>query len=122
MKKLLLALLLASSASVQAHGHYPQQVEKYVTDSMFEVEFDLSNHFQTRTCFNIEVNGKIVTPYRTCLQPTRSKKMRVWVSSPPDVQTENVVCSIAENKGSINTRMCTSALTLFPLKYLTKGQ
>ena len=122
LKRLAIILLLAVSTNVIAHGHYPQKVDKYVVDSLIEVEFNLSNHFSEKTCFDIEVNGEIMSPLRTCLQSGKSKDMEVWVHSEPDVETRNIVCSIADNPGSIRTRMCTDSLTLFPRNYLSNPQ
>lgn len=110
------------SASAFAHGHYPQTVgPKYVLSKVYELEFNLGNHFKQKTCFDIEVNGKIFAPYGVCLRAGQTKKMSVWLPSQPDTETTNVVCSIAKNKGSINTRMCTTAKTVFPLSKL-KGK
>lgn len=125
IRLLLLALFSSAalfSASAFAHGHYPQTVgPKYVLSKVYNLEFNLGNHFKQKTCFDIEVNGKIFAPYGVCLRAGQTKKMSVWLPSQPDTETTNVVCSIAKNKGSINTRMCTTAKTVFPLSKL-KGK
>ena len=120
MKKLLVLTLL--STTVSAHGHYPPRIDKYVTDSLYELQFQLSNHFEKQTCFDIEVNGSILSPMRTCLQAGQVKEMGVWVKSEPDIETQNIVCSIADSQQSVRTRMCSDAMTLFPATYLSRAQ
>lgn len=121
MKWCILLLIYASNAF--AHGHWPQKVEpRYIFTQVYELEFTLTNHFADKECFDIEINGKIYTPYSTCLAAGRSKKMKVWVPSQPDVKTTNKVCSVARNKGSIKTRMCTTATTMFAYSKLKGNQ
>jgi len=118
MKKLLLSILVLTSANAMAHGQFPQVISKYVMSENVEVEFTLGNYFAKQTCFDIEVNGAIMSPMRECLQPNQTRKMSVWVTTPPDHVTENQVCSIANTPGMLRTRMCTIATTLYPRKEL----
>ncbi|KII75401.1 hypothetical protein [Vibrio renipiscarius] len=116
MKKTALLLLFFSSSAL-CHGHAPQIVDKYVTDSIFEFEFKVSNGFSKKTCFDITVNEEIKPQLRTCIPSKGTRKMSVWLESKPDVQTRNLVCSIADTGGSMKTRMCSDLLTLFPATY-----
>lgn len=119
MKKVLLALLLTASTGALAHSHMPQEITEYSTSEIFQVDFEVGNYFPKKACFDIEINGKVFAPYRTCLNPKRTKKLNVWVKTLPDVTTTNMICSIADSDGQLRTRMCTTVNTLYPKTYLS---
>ena len=116
--RIFLFALFAFSYPVFSHGHWPQKIEGYSIDEVYEVKFELSNHFKKRTCFDIEINGKIYSPYRTCLRQKQKKNISVWVKTEPDVQTRNVVCSISDDKDKVRTRMCSDVITYWPKSLL----
>ncbi|MFS1430429.1 hypothetical protein LMH73_025770 [Vibrio splendidus] len=116
MKKLLIPLLMLPTLAF-AHGHTPQKFDKYVMDSVFELNFSVTNGFAKKTCYDIEINGEIDSTLRKCIPSKGVRKLSVWLQSKPDVQTQNIVCSIADIPG-MRTRMCTDAITLFPAKRL----
>ncbi len=107
MKRLLPLLLI--SATVNAHSQYPQEFEPVKTISKFsKVEFTLTNLNDTRTCYNVEINNVIYSPYRECLNPNQSKEMGVYVQNIPNDWAQNAVCTISDTKDSFRTRMCTT--------------
>lgn len=115
MKKALLLLLFSSGAL--SHGHTPQVVDKYVTDSTYQFDFKVSNGFAKKTCFDITIDDVIQPQMRTCIPSKGTRKLSVWLKSEPDIQTRTMVCSISDISGSMKTRMCSDILTLFPAKY-----
>ena len=123
MKRCLFLLLTLISTNALAHGHWPQKIKsQYMLTQSYDLKFNLSNHFPKRTCFDIEINGKIAPQYKTCLAPQQKKNFKIPVSSGVDKKITNVVCSIAVNEGAINTRMCTTATTMFPHSKLAGGK
>lgn len=120
VKNFATALLLTLSvvpALAFAHGHMPQKHDAYVTSSLFELKFKLTNGFKKKTCYDIEVDGVIKPEKRVCLPHNGTRNMSVWLDSPADKQTRHLVCSISDIPG-MRTRMCTDSLTLFPAKSL----
>tara|TARA_Y100000588_G_scaffold30025_1_gene29187 strand:- start:2760 stop:3134 length:375 start_codon:yes stop_codon:yes gene_type:complete len=101
-----------------AHGQYPQSIDKYVVDPQFEFEFTLINGFRKRTCFEIYVNGKMDGTLSRCLSSGESKKLSIWLSSKPDTETYNEVCSVGLTNKGFNTKMCSRVTTYFPAKEL----
>lgn len=113
MIKKLLPLLLVPSLAM-AHGHQPQKHKEYLVRPYLDFEFTVTNGFAKKTCFDIAVNDEIYVPLRTCLGSKQDKTMRVRIKSPADVVTKSTVCSLADNKAGMRTRMCSEITTLFP--------
>ena len=123
MRKYFFLLFALLSTHALSHGHWPQKLKsQYLLTERYELKFSLSNHFPTRTCFDIEINGKIAPQYRTCLATGKAKNFAIVVPSGVDEKVTNVVCSIALNEGAINTKMCTTATTMFPRSKLEGGK
>jgi len=119
VKRLSIGAFLLGSSLVHAHSHEPYEFKKYLTESQFKLTVDVQNHFKNPTCYDIEVNGSVFLPYRTCLEPSEKRSIAIWLQSPADVVTKQTVCSIAVSTGSISTRMCTKVSTLYAKKYLS---
>lgn len=120
MKKIVLIAALFFTGFAHSHGHFPQEQKGYSTSEIYEVNFDLKNAFAFPTCFSIEVNGKNIAPYRTCLEPKQRKPMRIYVESKPNEITYNEVCSIADQheKLTVRTRMCTKVKSYYAQAHL----
>ncbi|WP_347368001.1 hypothetical protein [Vibrio vulnificus] len=107
MKKMI-SLVALISLNVQAHGMYPtgNLEAAYATSNFHKVEFSVQNMYEDRTCYEVEINGKLMTPYTVCLKAKERKEMSVYVESKPNEWSVNEVCSLSPVIGMARTRMC----------------
>ena len=106
MKRFLLLSLIATNAF--SHGMYPTGNLKpeYVYSNIIPVKFNLKNTYNSRKCYDVEINNQIMTPYTTCLNGGEIKNMTVYVSAKLNQWSVNQVCSLSPLSGTSRTRMC----------------
>lgn len=118
MNKMLIIGMVFLSFQASSHSQYPGEIKKRVIGEYDRVDITLTNMFDSNTCFEIEHNGQFLKEQH-CLNPNKTKKIKVLVKNIKDKTAVNTICSVSIIKGSsTRTRMCTKVQTYWPYSLL----
>lgn len=102
------------------HSHYPSEYKKRITKPYEQVQITLTNMYSKRFCYVFEQDGQI-TPRRACLKGNETQKFDFLIPVKPDLVTRTEICSIADEKKKIRTRMCTEIALHYPKSLLERA-
>ncbi|AUW07406.1 hypothetical protein C1N51_27510 (plasmid) [Vibrio campbellii] len=113
--KILRLFLCFLPMQLHAHGMYPTgvQEEKVIPSSIHHVTFTLYNAYEKSMCYEVHINGQLMSLYTTCLNEYERKNLTVPVLSPANQWSNNEVCTISPQRGMNRTLMCLETNTYF---------